>query len=108
GALRGFGHPEACFVMERMMDALAIEIGADKAEMRFKNFIAPEEFPYQTATGMSYDSGDYAGCMKKILQRIHAEKWTKSKKNLERDARKKIGIGLAIYTETTGFGPTVM
>src|SRR5947209_810414 len=66
-AYRGAGRPEATHGIERMMDLLAVELKMDPAEIRLKNFIGPDEFPYATATGLSYDSGDYAKPLKKAL-----------------------------------------
>ena len=59
GAYRGAGRPEAAYYIERVVDALADELGMDPVELRRKNFIPPDLFPYQTAAGPSYDSGEY-------------------------------------------------
>ncbi len=66
-AYRGAGRPEATHGIERMMDMLAAELKMDPAELRLKNFIGNDEFPYATATGLSYDSGNYAAPLKKAL-----------------------------------------
>ena len=58
-AYRGAGRPEATFAVERIMDELAVELGMDPLELRRKNWIQAEEFPFTTAAGLEYDSGDY-------------------------------------------------
>ena len=73
-AYRGAGRPEATHGIERMMDLLARELKMDPAELRLKNFIGKDEFPYATATGLSYDSGDYAAPLKKALDTVDYHK----------------------------------
>ena len=67
-AYRGAGRPEATYVVERAADLVAAELGKDPVEVRRKNFPAANEFPFKTATGLSYDSGNYEGALKKALQ----------------------------------------
>src|SRR5258705_9183007 len=64
-AYRGAGRPEATYVVERAMDLVADKLGIDPAEVRRKNFPAADEFPFQTATGLAYDSGDYEAALDK-------------------------------------------
>jgi carbon-monoxide dehydrogenase large subunit len=104
-AYRGAGRPEATYFVERAMDMLARELKMDPAEVRRKNFIASNKFPYATQMGAVYDSGDY----QKVLDRaLEASNW----KGLlaERDAAKKqgrlVGVGLAMYVEVCGIGPS--
>src|SRR5580692_12869902 len=73
-AYRGAGRPEATHGIERMMDLLAAELKMDPAELRVKNFIRNDDFPYQTATGLSYDSGNYAEPLKKALDMVEYHK----------------------------------
>src|SRR5882762_1807870 len=73
-AYRGAGRPEATHGIERMVDILAAELKMDPAEIRFKNFIGKDEFPYATATGLSYDSGNYAKPLKKALDIVEYHK----------------------------------
>src|SRR6266545_2192407 len=73
-AYRGAGRPEATHGVERMMDLLAAELNMDPAEVRLKNFIGNDEFPYATATGLMYDSGDYAAPLKKALDTVEYHK----------------------------------
>ena len=67
-AIRGAGRPEATYWIELMMDRLADELGMDRLELRRKNFIPKEEFPFETALGIVYDSGDYHGTLDKLLE----------------------------------------
>src|SRR5260221_12232123 len=67
-AYRGAGRPEATHGIERMMDILAAELKMDPAELRRKNFVGKDQFPFATATGLNYDSGDYAATLDKALQ----------------------------------------
>ena len=69
-AYRGAGRPEATHGIERMVDILAAELKMDPAEIRLKNFVGNDEFPYATATGLSYDSGNYAAPLKKALDAV--------------------------------------
>src|SRR5436190_15326619 len=104
-AYRGAGRPEATHGIERMMDLLALELKMDPAEIRLKNFIGKDEFPYATATGLSYDSGDYALPLKKALDMVDYHKL----RNAQRDAKAKgrlFGIGMSTYGEICAFGPS--
>jgi aerobic carbon-monoxide dehydrogenase large subunit len=104
-AYRGAGRPEATHGVERMMDMLAAELKMDPAEIRLKNFIQPEEFPYATATGLSYDSGDYAAPLKKAMDIVdypRLREWQKEAKA----AGRLMGIGLSTYGEICAFGPS--
>ena len=67
-AFRGAGRPEATYFQERMMDAIADDLGLDPAEVRKRNFIKPDQFPYETPLGLKYDSGDYAATLDKALE----------------------------------------
>ena len=62
-AYRGAGRPEAAYVLERLVDAAARETGIDRVEIRRRNFIRPDQFPYQTPVALQYDSGDYAATL---------------------------------------------
>jgi aerobic carbon-monoxide dehydrogenase large subunit len=104
-AYRGAGRPEATYFVERAMDMLARELKMDPAELRRRNFIAADKFPYQTQMGAVYDSGDYGKALDVALK---AADW----KALlaERDAARKngrlVGVGLAMYVEVCGLGPS--
>ncbi|HVQ12436.1 MAG TPA: xanthine dehydrogenase family protein molybdopterin-binding subunit [Vicinamibacterales bacterium] len=104
-AYRGAGRPEATYFVERAMDMLARELNMDPADVRRKNFIASDKFPFQTQMGAVYDSGDYAKALDAAL--VHS-KWNDLKK--ERDAAKAkgrlVGLGLSMYVEVCGIGPS--
>jgi carbon-monoxide dehydrogenase large subunit len=95
---------EAVYLVERMVDMLALELGMDPAELRLKNLLRPEQFPYTTPTGWEYDSGDYALTLQVALdlagyadlRREQAEK---------REHGECMGIGLSFFTEGVGAGP---
>jgi carbon-monoxide dehydrogenase large subunit len=109
GAYRGFGHPESCFALERILDALADEMKISRVDLRSRNFIQPEEFPYETPTGLTYDSGNYARCMVASLEAIGYDRRSEVKRRRSSENEKKrIGFGFACFTENTGFGPTTM
>jgi carbon-monoxide dehydrogenase large subunit len=95
---------EASYLIERLVSNAAMEIGMDQAEIRTKNFIQPEQFPYTSATGWIYDSGDYPKAMDVALKQLG---YDELKKDVE--ARRKkgevTGIGIASFTEVVGAGP---
>jgi carbon-monoxide dehydrogenase large subunit len=103
-AYRGAGRPEAAYVAERAMDLVAYELGKDPVEVRKLNFIKPEQFPYKSAAGAVYDTGNYEGALEKALQltdyqRLRAEQAQK------RAAGQLMGIGVSSYIEICGLGP---
>src|SRR5262249_23519410 len=104
-AYRGAGRPEATYFVERAMDMLARELKMDPAELRRKNFIQPHQFPFATQTGAVYDSGDYEKALNAALK---ASDWNRLK--AERDAARAqgrlVGLGLAMYVEVCGIGPS--
>jgi carbon-monoxide dehydrogenase large subunit len=75
GAYRGAGGPEAAFCMERIVDLIARDLNLDPAEVRRKNFIAPDAFPYTTPTGVTYDSGEYARGLDRVLELADYAHW---------------------------------
>jgi carbon-monoxide dehydrogenase large subunit len=107
GPYRGAGRPQGCFVMERMMDRLAAALGMDRAEIRRRNLVPKEAFPY--ATGIEkpepivYDSGNYEATLTRALEMIG---WQEAPKRIEeaRQAGRWLGLGLAVNTEDTGGG----
>ena len=106
-AYRGAGRPEATYFVERALDMLARELKMDPAEVRRKNFIQPDQFPYATQMGAVYDSGDYEKALDLALKNAN---WDQLKK--ERDAAKQegrlVGLGLAMYVEVCGLGPSAL
>jgi carbon-monoxide dehydrogenase large subunit len=104
-AYRGAGRPEATHGIERMVDILADELNIDPAEIRLKNFVSNDQFPFHTATGLMYDSGNYAAPLKKALDLVDYRKLRQE----QADARKQgkwIGIGISTYGEICAIGPS--
>jgi len=102
---RGAGRPEATHGIERMVDILARELKMDPAELRLKNFVQPDQFPYQTPTGLTYDSGDYAAPLKKALQMAGYQELRSEQQKARRQGR-LFGIGISTYGEICAFGPS--
>jgi carbon-monoxide dehydrogenase large subunit len=95
---------EAAYLIERAMDALADELGMDAAELRLKNFIPPDRFPYKSPLGFTYDSGDYKAAMNLALKQVGYQDLLKE----QAEKRKKgelMGIGISSFTEIVGAGP---
>jgi carbon-monoxide dehydrogenase large subunit len=95
---------EAAYLIERVVDVLAAELKMDPVELRRKNFIPPAKFPYKSALGWTYDSGDYDAAMNKALQMLGYEELRKE----QAEKRKKgelMGIGISSFTEAVGAGP---
>jgi aerobic carbon-monoxide dehydrogenase large subunit len=95
---------EASYLIERLVQTAAYEIGVDPAELRLKNFIKPEQFPYTSATGFEYDSGDYGAAMNLALEKLGYEDLRREQEEARKEG-KLIGIGLASFTEVVGAGP---
>ena len=104
GAYRGAGRPEAAYYIERAMDLLADATGLDPVQVRRVNFIRPDKFPYETATGQIYDTGDYEKAINKALQLVGYDQ-LRQEQAAARQQRQYIGIGVASYVEICGFGP---
>lgn len=108
---RGAGRQHGVFVMERLLDFAAAQLGMDKTEIRRKNFIAPDDFPhkheiiYQDFTELTYDSGNYEPLLDKALKLIDYEDFYKNQKPKAEKEGKKLGLGLVCYVEGTGIGP---
>jgi aerobic carbon-monoxide dehydrogenase large subunit len=94
---------EASYLIERLVQTAAYEIGADPAEFRRSNFIKPEQFPYKSATGFEYDSGDYGAAMDMALEKLGYEDLRREQTEARKEG-KLIGIGLASFTEVVGAG----
>jgi carbon-monoxide dehydrogenase large subunit len=103
---RGAGRPEAAIALERSMDTLASRLGMDPVELRRRNFIAPERFPYETPTGRRYDSGNYAAALDLALETLDYGKWRaeQARRRADPDAL-PLGIGLSCYVERSGGEP---
>ncbi len=104
-AYRGAGRPEATFLLERMVDKLAMELDVDPVELRRKNFIQPFTEGHTVATGLVYDTGNYQGTLDRALEMADY----KALRNRQRDLReqgKYLGIGFSTYVEICGLGPS--
>jgi len=106
-AYRGAGRPEATYVIERLMDLIADELALDPVKVRLKNFPKPSEFPFNTPTGLTYDSGNYQAALKKAQRLAGWEKLLKQRE-AARKAGKLFGIGLSTYVEICALGPSKM
>jgi carbon-monoxide dehydrogenase large subunit len=95
---------EGVYLVERMVDCLAAELGTDPAELRLKNLIKPEQFPYMTKTGWEYDSGDYEVTLRKALDKVGYSELRKEQAE-KRKRGELMGIGVAFFTEAVGAGP---
>jgi carbon-monoxide dehydrogenase large subunit len=104
-AYRGAGRPEATYFVERAMDMLAHELKMDPAELRRKNFIRPNQFPFQTQVGAVYDSGDYEKALDRALKNSNW-KQLKADRDAARAQGRLVGIGLSMYVEVCGLGPS--
>ena len=106
-AYRGAGRPEATYLLERVMDAAAKQVGMDPAEFRRMNFIPKDAFPYQTPVALQYDIGDYETCLDKALNMINYKGF--EDRRLEAAKRGKYrGIGLSTYIEACGIAPSAV
>lgn len=104
-AYRGAGRPEATYVVERLMDIAAQELGIDPVEVRRKNFPKPDEFPFATATGLFYDSGNYEAALDRALAMVDYDKLREIQKS-ETAAGRLVGIGVSTYVEICALGPS--
>ena len=96
---------EAVYAVERMADIVAHELDIDPAEFRMKNFVKPEEFPYRSALGWEYDSGDYHGALEKAMEIIGYED-LRREQAARREQGELMGIGISSFTEIVGAGPS--
>jgi carbon-monoxide dehydrogenase large subunit len=104
-AYRGAGRPEACYVLERMVDAAAAALKMDPAEIRRKNFIPKFSGAFQTLVAVTYDSGDYAGALDKLLQVFDYTKF-RAEQEAARKQGRLIGVGFSTYIEACSIAPS--
>lgn len=104
-AYRGAGRPEATYVVERIMDVIARELNLDPVAVRRQNFPNADEFPFHTATGLEYDSGDYEAALAKALDLSGYQKLRTAQAQARADGR-IMGIGLSSYVEICALGPS--
>ena len=106
-AYRGAGRPEATYAIERAMDALARKVGVSAVEIRKRNFIPTEKFPYNSAAGLVFDSGDYLTNFNKALDMMGMDELLAEKKlRIDAGSRKLLGIGISFFVEMCGLAPS--
>jgi len=103
GAYRGAGRPEAAYVIERLIDAVARELAIDPVEIRRRNYLAPTDFPYRTPNGAAYDSGDYPRLLQKLVDLCDYDA-LRAEQAARRANGELVGIGLATFIENTSAG----
>ena len=106
-AYRGAGRPEATYLIERMVDLVAARLKLDPADVRRKNFIPADKFPYTTAAGLVYDSGNYEPALDKALEAVEYTRIREDQKKGPKNGR-YLGVGLSTYTEICGMGPSAV
>lgn len=104
-AYRGAGRPEASYLLERLVDRAAKVAGIDPVELRRRNFIQPEDFPYQTPVALEYDTGDYGAALDKALELADYDDF-EARKRASAERGKLRGIGIATYIEACGIAPS--
>ncbi len=105
GAYRGAGRPEATYILERTMDRIAYELKLDPVEVRHRNLITPDAFPYKILTGGQYDSGNYQAALERVVQMVDYAEWrAKQQEARKQQSSKLLGIGLSTFVEVSG-GP---
>src|SRR6059036_476866 len=108
--VRGAGRPQAVFVMERMLDLAAERLGLDRVEIRARNLIQPDEFPYDVGlvsrdnSPRRYDSGNYPECLRRVVEAVGWSGFAKERERALAEGR-AIGLGMALFVEDTGLGP---
>src|SRR5262249_32267191 len=106
-AYRGAGRPEATYAIERIMDELAVELGMDPIEVRRRNCIQHEEFPFATVAGLTYDSGNYEAATDKAMALLgYDELRAEQARRRESGDPVQLGIGVSTYTEMCGLAPS--
>ena len=106
GAYRGVGRPPAVFAMERLLDMAARRLGMDPREIRRRNLVRDDEFPYRAPSGLVWDRAAFMGCLEKACESIGYEE-LREMQAAARDDGRRIGIGLASYAELTGVGSRI-
>jgi aerobic carbon-monoxide dehydrogenase large subunit len=106
-AYRGAGRPEATYGIERLMDELAVEVGVDPLELRAKNWITHDEFPFTTVAGMTYDSGNYEAATARAKELFgYDELRAEQRRRREANDPVQLGIGISTFTEMCGLAPS--
>ena len=104
-AYRGAGRPEATYLVERIVETAARDLGLDPAELRRRNFIQPEDYPYQTPVALEYDTGDYEASLNKALEMADYAGFAKRKEEAAKRGKLR-GIGFSCYIEACGLAPS--
>ena len=104
-AYRGAGRPEATYLLERLIDVYARKIRMDPVDVRRKNLIPKDKFPYTVATGITYDSGDYTAALDKALGMLDYKKFRAEQAKARKQGR-YLGVGVTTYCEICGLGPS--
>lgn len=102
GIYRGAGRPEATLTVERVIDSVANATGVDPAEVRRRNFVQPDQFPYKSGGGYEFDTGEYEKTLDKLLEFVDYE-GLKAERDAARSEGRLVGLGLAAYVEVCGF-----
>jgi carbon-monoxide dehydrogenase large subunit len=106
-AYRGAGRPEATYAIERSIESLARAVGVGSDEIRRRNYIQPEQFPYSSAAGLVFDSGDYEPTLARALELVGYESLkAEQAKRREAGSTKHLGVGMATYVEMCGLAPS--
>jgi aerobic carbon-monoxide dehydrogenase large subunit len=106
GAYRGVGMTMGAFVMERLLDLVAERTGLDPAEVRRRNLLPREAYPFKSTTGLTYDSGDFPKALEQVLAAVRYDE-LRREQAAARAAGRLVGVGLACYTEYTGMGSAI-
>ncbi|MDQ7821123.1 MAG: xanthine dehydrogenase family protein molybdopterin-binding subunit [Armatimonadota bacterium] len=101
GPYRGAGRPEAAYLVERTVDLVARDLGVDPVELRRRNLIPPQQFPYRTPLGFTYDSGDYARALRRACELVDYDRWRAAQARARAEGR-LVGVGVAVYVERAG------
>ena len=106
-AYRGAGRPEATYAIERAMDSLARQVGVGPDEIRRRNYIGADQFPYNSAAGLVFDSGEYAGSLDKALELVgYDDVRAEQASRRAESSTKELGIGISTYVEMCGLAPS--
>ena len=106
-AYRGAGRPEAAYLLERLVDKAARELGVDRIEIRRENFIKPEQFPYQTQVALQYDTGNYHATLDLALKSVDYPRLADRKKEAAKRGKLR-GFGVSTYIEACGIAPSAV